>query len=121
MKKGTGAAIILFTLVLGQILSVSLPVKIPGAIYGMILLLIALTTGIIKAESVEETADLLIGNMLVMFIPGGVRLMKVYREVAEDLIPLIFVVVVTTFITLGVTAGVTDFFIEKMSGEEELQ
>ena len=49
-----------------------LPLPVPASVYGLVLMLAALMTGIIKVGQVEETADFLIEIMPVMFVPAGV-------------------------------------------------
>ncbi|MDO5713415.1 MAG: CidA/LrgA family protein [Tissierellia bacterium] len=108
MKKGTGIVIIMVVLLIGQILSMVIPVKIPGPIYGMVLLLIGLTKGILPLEDVERVSQVLIGNMILMFVPGGVKLIQVFDQLVDSLLPLIIVLLVSTFVTMGVTAFVAD-------------
>ena len=58
--------ILLFT-VLGEFLQAVIPLPIPAAIYGLVLLLIALMCGILKEEKVAETADFLISIMPILY------------------------------------------------------
>ena len=59
----------------GEILHMVLPLPVPASIYGLVLMLLALVTGIVKIEQVKDTAIFLIEIMPVMFIPAGVGLM----------------------------------------------
>lgn len=118
MKNGVGFLGILLPLFLGQILSFLIPVKIPGAIYGMMILFFLLVRGAIEITDVKDGANLLIGNMLLMFIPGGVRLLRVYDRLVAQWLPLVTILIVTTFVTMGVTALVTDYFIERQRRRE---
>ena len=70
--------IILLFCALGEGFRVLLPLPIPASVYGLILLLVALLTGSIKLERVEETADFLVEIMPVMFIPAGVGLLTAW-------------------------------------------
>ena len=60
---------------LGEILHMVLPLPVPASIYGLVLMLLALVTGIIKIEQVKDTAVFLIEIMPVMFIPAAVGLL----------------------------------------------
>ena len=108
MKKGSGIVIIMGALFLGQLLSWVIPVKIPGSIYGMVLLLIGLSTGILPLDEVEHVSQVLIANMILMFVPGGVKLIQVMDQLVDRLLPLVLVLMVSTFVTMGVTAWVSD-------------
>ena len=52
--------IILLLSALGEGLHALLPLPVPASVYGLVLMLAALMTGIIKVGQVEETADFLI-------------------------------------------------------------
>lgn len=67
--------IILVITFMGEGLKYLLPLPIPASIYGMVLLFLALMTGIVKLESVRDAGKFLIEIMPVMFIPAGVGLM----------------------------------------------
>ena len=51
--------ILLFTL-LGELLAYVLPLPIPAAIYGILLMLIALGTGVLKTSQVKDASGFLI-------------------------------------------------------------
>ena len=52
----------------GQALQALIPLPIPAAIYGLVLLLIALCTGLLKPEAIADTAHYLISIMPMLFI-----------------------------------------------------
>ena len=66
-------SLIMLVSFLGEILHEVLPLPIPASVYGLILMLLALMTGIIRLEHVRETAVFLIEIMPVMFVPAGVK------------------------------------------------
>ena len=63
MKYVTQMLYILLFSGLGELLEHAIPLPIPAAIYGLVLLLIALSTGLLKEEKVADTADFLISVM----------------------------------------------------------
>lgn len=77
--------IILLLSALGEGLHALLPLPVPASVYGLVLMLAALMTGIIKVGQVEETADFLIEIMPVMFVPAGVGLLNAWGGVAANL------------------------------------
>ena len=60
---------------LGEICHAVLPLPIPASIYGLLLMLFALCTKIIKLEQVKVAGDFLLDIMPPMFIPAGVGLL----------------------------------------------
>ena len=59
----------------GELLKYVIPLPVPASIYGLLLLLLALVTGILRLESVKETSKFLIEIMPLMFIPAAVGLL----------------------------------------------
>ena len=105
--------IILLFCALGEGLRVLLPLPIPASVYGLILLLAALLTGIMKLERVEETADFLVEIMPVMFIPAGVGLLTAWGVLKPIWLPVVAITILTTVIVMVVTGRVTQFVIRK--------
>ena len=105
--------IILLFCALGEGLRVLIPLPIPASVYGLILLLAALLTGIMKLERVEETADFLVEIMPVMFIPAGVGLLTAWGALKPIWLPVVVITILTTVIVMVVTGRVTQFVIRK--------
>ena len=105
--------IILLFCALGEGFRVLLPLPIPASVYGLILLLVALLTGSIKLERVEETADFLVEIMPVMFIPAGVGLLTAWGVLQPIWLPVVVITILTTVIVMVVTGRVTQFVLRK--------
>ena len=104
----------------GELLKYLLPLPVPASIYGMVLMFLALLTGVIKLEHVRETGKFLIEIMPLMFIPAGVGLMSSWSTLKPLLLP-VAVITVVTIITVMVASGHTAQFIlkrEEKRGEE---
>ena len=67
--------IILLISFLGELLKAALPLPVPASVWGLILMLAALKTGVLKLSLVSDAAVFLIEIMPVMFIPAGVGLL----------------------------------------------
>ena len=80
--------IILAISFIGEVLKYIVPLPIPASIYGLVILFIALETGIIKLSAVKDTAKFLIEIMPVMFIPAGVGLMASWGILKPMLLPV---------------------------------
>lgn len=106
-------SIILFISFLGEILHTLIPLPVPASVYGLVLMLAALVTGILKLGQVRETAAFLIEIMPVMFIPAGVGLMESWSSLQPVWLPVILITIVTTILVMAVTGRVTQGMIGK--------
>ena len=71
MKYLRQFCIILLFSFLGEGLHIVLPLPVPASVYGLVLMLAALQTGILKTHQVKESAGFLIEIMPVMFSTCG--------------------------------------------------
>lgn len=106
-------SIILFISFLGEILHMLIPLPVPASVYGLVLMLGALITGVLKLGQVRETATFLIEIMPVMFIPAGVGLMESWSSLQPVWLPVILITIVTTILVMAVTGRVTQGMIGK--------
>lgn len=90
-----------------------IPLSIPASVYGIVIMLAALFSGILKLEHIEETADFLLKIMPLMFIPAGVGLMNVWSPVSDNLLSIICIVFVSTCITMAVAGKTAQYFVKK--------
>lgn len=95
----------------GELMHYFIPLPVPGSIYGLALMMIALMTGMIKLESVLETSQFLIDAMPLMFIPAGVGLMTAWGQLREILLPVTVVTFVSTVLVMGITGRVTEILL----------
>ena len=70
MKHVQQFSIILLISVIGELLKTFLPLPVPASVYGLIIMLVALLTGILKLDQVKGAADFLVEIMPVMFVPA---------------------------------------------------
>lgn len=111
--------IILVISFLGEALRMLIPLPIPASVYGLILMLAALCTGILKVEHVKEAAGFLIEIMPVMFIPAAVGLLDSWPSLKPVWLPVVLITVVTTIIVMAVTGQVTQRMIRKEKKKNE--
>lgn len=113
-------SIILFISFLGEILHTLIPLPVPASVYGLVLMLAALVTGVLKLGQVRETAAFLIEIMPVMFIPAGVGLMESWSSLQPVWLPVILITIVTTVLVMAVTGRVTQAMIGKEKKDERV-
>ena len=104
--------IALFT-ALGELLAYVLPLPIPAAIYGLVLLFLALCTGLLKPEAIAETAHFLIGAMSILFVAPTVSILSYWGVIAPNLVPIAVTVVVSTVLVFAVSGLVTKALLKK--------
>lgn len=102
----------------GEILKFYVNLPIPASIYGLIIMLLLLVTGIVKVDNVKDVATFLIEIMPLMFIPAAVGLLTSWDQLQSILVPVCIITVVTTIIVMVVSGKVTDFAL-KLGGKKD--
>lgn len=97
-------AMLLLICLAGEGLALLLPFAFPSSVISMLLLFLLLLTGAIKLCQIDDVTGFLTKNMAFFFIPAGVEIMENYQPVADRILPLLCVLVLTTVITFAVTA-----------------
>ena len=113
MKYLRQFCIILLISAMGEGLHILLPLPIPASVYGLVLMLGALTSGILKLSQVEEAADFLVEIMPVMFVPAGVGLLEAWGDLKPIWVPVAVITILSTVIVMIVTGRSTQFVIRK--------
>lgn len=103
---------------LGELCRFFIPLPVPAGIYGLLLFLLCLLTGLIRAEQVEETADFLVEIMPLLFIPAGVGLMDSMDLLRPMLLPLLVITPLTTLVVMVVTGHTTQMILKKKEKKE---
>ena len=111
------AWIMAFTFI-GEALNKLLPLPIPAGVYGLVLLLAGLITGIVKLEDVETTGGFLLDTMTLMFIPAAVGIMSVTDILLPVLVPYLVIIISSTVIVMTVT-GIAASLILRRSEKKE--
>ena len=100
MKYVKQVLIILAFTALGELLAALIPFPIPAAIYGIVLMLIAL------------------GIMPLLFVPPAVRILEYWGIVGPNIAAIAIIAVSTTFLVFAVSGLVTQWVIKKKGGKE---
>ena len=108
--------IILFSLA-GEALASLIPLPVPAAIYGLVLLLVALMTGCLKAEAIADTARFGIGIMPILFVAPAVNILENWGVIAPNLVPIVVIMVLSTFIVFIVSGVITQLLLRKEGKE----
>ena len=81
-----------------------LPFSFPASVLGMLVLLALLLTGLVKPRQIQQGADLLLANLMFLFLPAGVSIMEFFPLIRDRIPVLILIALATLFLTLAVTA-----------------
>ena len=111
--------IILLLSFLGEVLKMFIPLPIPASVYGLVLMLLCLVTGILKTSQVKEAAFFLIEIMPVMFIPAAAGLIDSWKVLQPLLLPILVITVVITIFVMVVTGKVARMIAQKRGIKNE--
>lgn len=95
--------IFLFALA-GEVLSLLIPIAIPGSVIGMVLLFFALHFGWLNMERVADVGNFLTGNMAIFFAPAGVGLMA-HLDILASIWGRLLCIIVISLITVLTLVG----------------
>lgn len=113
MKFIRQLAIIMSISFIAELMEFLIPIPVAASIYGLVLMLIGLMTGIVPLHKVENAADFLVEIMPILFIPPTVSIMASVEELKQMLVPLCVISVVSTILVMGVTGRVSQYIIRR--------
>ena len=120
MKFVKQLLIILSISFIAEVMEYFIPLPVAASIYGLVLMLVGLVTGLIPLKEVEDAADFLVEIMPIMFIPATVGIMTSIEALKQMLVPLCVISIVSTVLVFGVTGRVTQGIIRR-GGKTETQ
>ena len=118
MKLIMELAIILGVSLAAELMHAYIPLPVPASIYGMILMLALLMSGLIKLEKVKRAGSYLLEIMPVLFIPAAVGLIEIIFDMKGALLPIAAVLILTTIIVMAVTGRTAEWIMSKEEGKK---
>jgi len=113
-----GFAVLLSFQLLGELAVRTCDWPVPGNVFGMALLLVALMLGLVRLEWVTEAAELLLTHMALLFVPVGVAVMLYFGVIAREWLPILAATILSTFVVMAVTGHVTQGLAKERHGGE---
>ncbi len=107
-----------FTFV-GEAIALFLPLPIPGSVYSLVLLFLALCFKIIKLEQVKEVGNFLTSILPILFVAPAVGIVEYWDLISSNLLTLILLLIGTTVTTFGISGCVTQRLTKKEEPEHE--
>ena len=110
---------------IGEIMKYYIPLPIPASIYGLVLMMALLMTGVVKIEKVYQAGTFLIEIMSLMFIPAAigiiaaVGIIESWDQLHRIIVPVSIITIITTFVVMIVSGKVTQYVLEKGAQDGE--
>ena len=101
---------------LSEALHAIIPLPIPTAVYGLVLLFLALSLKLIKLEQIRGISNFLITILPILFVAPVVNLMDSWDLISGALVEFVVIMVATTIIVFAVTGLVTQAMCKKGDG-----
>lgn len=99
----------------GEVLHTLLPLPVPASIYGLVLLVAALLTGLVRLDQIRETAVFLTGIFPLLFVPAAVGVMELRAELAAMLVPVVLAAVPVTVLVMAASGLTTQTLARALS------
>ena len=103
MKILRQAAIIAAVCAVAELIRYLVPLPIPASVYGLILMLLALLTGLIRPEQIETAADFLIAILPLLFVAPTVALVARLERLASLVVPILLLGIAGTALVIGLS------------------
>ena len=98
--------IIMIFVALGELLEYLIPLPIAGSIYGLVLLFLALATGLVKLAWVADVADWFHSIMGLFFVAPAAAIINIWGDIKSTWWLLVILLVITYLVSM-ITTGVT--------------
>ncbi len=117
MKYLYQAGIIFLFTFLGEVLTRLIPFPIPAAVWGLLLLFVALCLGWVKPGQIGECGHFLTVLLPLLFVAPTVNLMDQAAPLLDSLPAVAAIMVTATLLTFLVSGRTTQFFLKRFGKE----
>ena len=107
--------VLLVCQLVGESLVVAFRLPVPGPVLGMALLFVALGLRGRVSDDLRDTANGLLRHLSLLFVPAGVGVMAHLHRLAGEWLPITASLVLSTLLTIGVTALVMNALLARRS------
>lgn len=105
----------------GEAMHRLLPLPVPAAVYGLVLLFLALESGLLPLSAVQETGQFLLSLMPLLFVSPVVNLMDSWPQLAASWLPVLGILAISTLLVFSVSGLVTQRLLLREPEAEEQQ
>jgi holin-like protein len=114
----TGVTILVIYQLIGEVAALLLRIPVPGPVIGMALLFLTLVLRRGSAATLDGAAASLLNHLSLLFVPAGVGVLVHFHRIGNEWLPLTVALVLSTLLTLAVTALVMRAMSRLVAGEE---
>ncbi|KHK50658.1 murein hydrolase transporter LrgA [Ralstonia sp. A12] len=113
-------AILLTFQSVGELLTYSLHLPVPGPVIGMVLLVIYLLVDKGRVlEVMQGTVSELMRHLTILFVPAGVGVITQLSRIGQEWLPIVVATVVSTWLSIAAGALVTRALMRRMGDHGE--
>jgi putative effector of murein hydrolase LrgA (UPF0299 family) len=110
-------AVLLLCQLIGELTVLALAIPVPGPVVGMAILFFGLMLRGSIPEALAQTANGLLAQLSLLFVPAGVGVMTHLTLLGEQWLPLSVSLIVSTILTIAVTG----LMMQRLAGKEDQQ
>lgn len=99
-------------LLISKIIESFIPIPMPASVIGLVLMFIALSTGIIKLGEVEGVGSALTNNISFLFVPAGISVINSLGILSKSPILIILLIIISTILLLLCTGFVSQMLVK---------
>ena len=104
---------ILVVCFLAELLAALVPLPIPASVYGLLLMLAALSLKLIKVDQVKRASSFLVGILPILFLVPAVGIMSLWAELRAFLLPCMLAAVPVTVLVMAASGLMTQVLMKK--------
>ena len=102
---------------LGEALNRLIPLPIPAAVYGLVLLFAALCLKIVKVEQIDKVSAFLLTILPVLFVSPAVNLLESWGILAPHVLSISLLVLSSTVLVFVIAGVISQLFCRKEPGD----
>ena len=103
----------------GEVIARGLDLPVPGPVLGMLFLFLALAWRGGASAELQNTSQGLLQHLSLLFVPAGTGIIVHLNRVADEWLPLLLSLLISTAATLAVTALVMRLALGRGAGKGE--
>ncbi|WP_426800784.1 antiholin-like murein hydrolase modulator LrgA [Staphylococcus capitis] len=100
-------------LLISKIIESFIPIPMPASVIGLVLLFIALCTGIVKLGQVESVGTALTNNISFLFVPAGISVINSLPILSKSPVLIILLIIISTILLLISTGFASQLLVTK--------
>jgi holin-like protein len=101
----------------GEVIARGLQLPIPGPVIGMLLLFLLLAWRGGPTPALQSTSQGLLQHLSLLFVPAGTGIILHLHRIADEWLPLLLSLLVSTLLTLALTALAMRFCVRRATDE----